>query len=260
MTKIGTVSSIVRYPVKSMAGEAIDSAFVGFAGLFGDRVYSFVQHQGRVGFPWFTIREMEDLVRYKARFVTPGAAEAPINIQTSLSLGVGVTALHPTQDDLDVEVEAPSGARYAIRSPELQAHLEAESDRKISLRYSERSQNDCRPVSIFANATVAALGTEIGMPLDPRRFRANFYVDWDCGEPYYENSLVGRVVRIGERCRVMLTERDPRCKIVTIDPDSGDESPKILRHISSAHQGTAGVYGAVLLEGVVRAGDPIQLD
>ncbi|MET0543786.1 MAG: MOSC domain-containing protein, partial [Variovorax sp.] len=257
MTKIGTVSSIVRYPVKSMAGEIIKSAFVGFAGLFGDRIYAFVQPQRRAGFPWFTIRELEDLVRYKARFVAPAAAEAPVEMQTSLALGVGVTSLYPTENALDVEVEAPTGIRYAIRAPELKVHLETETDRKIELRYSERSQCDCRPISIFANATVSALGGEIGMPLDPRRFRASFYVDWDCGEPYFENSLVGRIIRIGERCRVMLTERDPRCKIVTIDPDTGDESPKILRHISSAHQGTAGVYGAVLLEGVVRAGDPI---
>jgi hypothetical protein len=37
MERIGTVETICRHPVKSMAGEDVAQAFVGFAGLMGDR-------------------------------------------------------------------------------------------------------------------------------------------------------------------------------------------------------------------------------
>jgi uncharacterized protein len=54
-------------------------------------------------------------------------------------------------------------------------------------------------------------------------------------------------------------ERDPRCKMITLDPDTGREDARVLRHIMKAHDGTAGVYAAVLVEGVVRKSDPILL-
>ena len=259
MIKVGSVSSIVRYPVKSMAGETIDAGFFGFSGLFGDRSYAFTQQNGRPGFPWFTIRQMEDLVLYKAQFRHPDAIRWPVDLQASLTLGPGVAPLFPEQEAFDVEVEAPSGEHFYIRDAALKSHLESQTGETLSLRFSERSFYDCRPVSIFANASLSELESQIGIPLDKRRFRANLYIDWDNAMPFYENGLIGQVLQVGERVKFMLTERDPRCKIVTIDPDTADETPQILRHISNAHSGTAGVYGAVLLEGVIRTGDPIHL-
>lgn len=259
MTRIGTVSSIVRYPVKSMAGEAIESGYIGYAGLYGDRVFAFVRDGGRKGFPWFTIRELEELALYKARFVKRAAMDAPPDSDVSLKLGVGVAALYPPESEFDVEVETPTGERTSIKEPGLKSHLEEESETTLTLRFSERSLCDCRPISIFATTSLRQLETEIGLTLDRRRFRANLYVEWDSPEPFYENSLIGRTLAIGERARLAVTERDPRCKIITIDPDTADESPKILRHVVSAHGGFAGVYAAVLREGVVKAGDTIEL-
>jgi uncharacterized protein len=51
MERIGTVETICRYPVKSMAGEEVAQAFVGFAGLMGDRAFAFVRTAGPKGFP-----------------------------------------------------------------------------------------------------------------------------------------------------------------------------------------------------------------
>lgn len=259
MIKVGSVSSIVRYPVKSMAGEAIDAGFFGFSGLFGDRSYAFTHKNGRRGFPWFTIRQMEDLVLYKARFRNPDAIRWPVDLEASLAIGAGVAPLFPDEEAFDIEVEAPSGERFPIRAAELKAQLESETGEELSLRFSERSLYDCRPVSIFANVSLSELESEIGIRIDKRRFRSNLYIDWDNVMPFYENGLIGQILQVGDRARFMLTERDPRCKIVTIDPDTADECAQILRHISGAHKGTAGVYGAVLLEGVVRSGDPIFL-
>jgi uncharacterized protein YcbX len=58
---------------------------------------------------------------------------------------------------------------------------------------------------------------------------------------------------------ISILERDPRCKMITLDPDGGEPSPEVLRTVARAHEGMAGVYGAVLVEGTLRRGDPIEL-
>jgi MOSC domain-containing protein YiiM len=47
--------------------------------------------------------------------------------------------------------------------------------------------------------------------------------------------------------------------MITLDPDTGQAERRVLHHVSKSHGGTAGVYAAVLVEGVVGKGDPIWL-
>ena len=55
---VGTLVGIRRYPVKSMAPEAIERVEVGWHGIAGDRRWAFVRaDQQRNGFPWLTLRE-----------------------------------------------------------------------------------------------------------------------------------------------------------------------------------------------------------
>ena len=98
-----------------------------------------------------------------------------------------------------------------------------------------------------------------GLALDPRRFRANFYVRWECDEPFYENQLVGRALRIGEDVTVQVVKKDGRCVMITLDPETAARSPVVLEKVAREHDGCAGVYGAVLREGIVRADDPVYL-
>ena len=257
MEPIGTLAAVWRYPVKSMAGEEVAQAFVGYGGLLGDRAFAFIREGGMRGFPWHTAREQEDLVTYRPRFrqSTDGLAD----IDFSLALGPGVNPLLPAVGAFDVEVATPDGRVLPLRSAELAAELARRSGAPLTLHSSERSLADCRPISLLGNATVRGLAAEIGRPLDPRRFRANFYADWLDDRPFREDELVDRTLRVGDKLLITVLERDPRCKMITIDPDTGDTAPEIHRHVMVAHGGMAGIYAAVLREGVVRAGDPVHL-
>ena len=51
----------------------------------------------------------------------------------------------------------------------------------------------------------------------------------------------------------------PCCKMITLDPDTAEANPEILRRVARGHDGKAGVYGAVLVEGMVHQGDEIAL-
>jgi hypothetical protein len=211
------------------------------------------------GFPWHTAREQENLVTYRARLQQGGGTNSLSEIDFALALGPGVNPILPGAAELDVEVATPEGRVWPIRSPELAAELEQRGGAALTLHASERSLSDCRPISLFGNATARGLAAELGRPIDRRRFRANFYVDWIDDRPFREDTLVGQTLQVGDRLRLALLERDARCKMITIDPDTGETAPEIHRHVLNAHQGMAGVYAAVLREGVVRRGDPIYL-
>src|SRR6267143_959480 len=115
---------------------------------------------------------------------------------------------------------------------------------------------DCRPISLFSLQTARQLGEEVGAVLDKRRFRANVYLDLGTGSGFSENEFVGRKLRIGSQVVVSILDRDPRCQMITLDPDTTAADPEVLRRVARGHDGTAGVYGAVLAEGTIRAEDP----
>ena len=56
-----------------------------------------------------------------------------------------------------------------------------------------------------------------------------------------------------------MVNRDTRCKMITLDPDSAEANPEVIKTVSHAHEGTAGVYGAVIVEGTIHPGDEIAL-
>jgi uncharacterized protein YcbX len=74
-----------------------------------------------------------------------------------------------------------------------------------------------------------------------------------------EDEFVGRTLQIGNKVVIALTDRDPRCKMITLDPETGQANPEVMRRVARAHDGKAGVYGVVLVEGTIRAGDPVKL-
>jgi hypothetical protein len=58
---------------------------------------------------------------------------------------------------------------------------------------------------------------------------------------------------------IAVTDRDPRCKMITLDPNTAEAKPELLRTVRDSHEGKAGLYGAVLVKGTVRPGDEIRL-
>jgi hypothetical protein len=79
------------------------------------------------------------------------------------------------------------------------------------------------------------------------------------GAGFAEDDFVGRRLRIGSTTTVMVLERDPRCKMISLDPDTGEHNPKVSRKVAQAHGNFAGIYCAVLVEGVLKKGDFIEL-
>jgi len=260
MGVVGRVESVWRYPVKSMGGEKLESAFVGFAGLYGDRIFAFHNSAAVAGFPFLTGREHAAMLPHRPRFRHRDKATSPPNLAAAQHLAPGVTPLYASLGDLAVDVETPGGPVLALESSELLERLARfEGAGQLRLLKSERALTDCRPLSLISTQTVDALGTEIGASLDGRRFRANVYLDLGVEAAHAEDTFIGKRIKIGPKAIFAVLERDPRCRMITLDPDDGHASPEILECVAKRHQGRIGVYAAVLVEGTIRPDDEVLL-
>ncbi len=260
--QIGTIESIWRYPVKGMCGEEIPHTYTAFTGLMGDRIYGVVAADGDPGHPWHTGRNQEEFVLYKARYKSGEDLLLPPQLDATYSeWEPGIDPIYPDSDAFKVNVETPDGVTYNdIEDPVFISDLEKLTGRSLRIHFTQRGQFDARPVSIISLSTAARLGEELEMNIDKRRFRANFYVEWDNqDDPFYELSLVGKTLKIGEWLEVVIVERDPRCEMITLDPDTAEATPKLLQHLARKHEGDAGVFAAVLQRGRVNKGDKIFL-
>jgi uncharacterized protein len=231
---IGRVLGIWRYPVKSMAANALTEADVSWHGVAGDRRWGFVRDGVvRSGFPWFTLRERNDLNRYVPAFVDP------------------------TQPDKSVtRVRTPSGVEYDITDPALATEL---SPNPLRLIKQDRGIFDTFPLSLITAQTITRLGEMTDETLQVERFRPNLLIDAYESTPFCEDTWVGRVLRIGGM-RMRVDKRDGRCAVITIDPQSSKRNPEILGVVARERDGCIGVYGTTVEPGRIRVNDEVLID
>jgi hypothetical protein len=234
MTAVATIRRLARYPVKSMRGEDLSSIEIGLQGVPEDRRYAFVQAGSRSVFPWLTARELPALLQYRPFF---GDEDRPRLL-----------------------VATPEDAELPVDSDDLRRALEERSGRALFLLRDYRGNYDVSNVSIISLGTVAHVAAASGTEPNQNRFRANFYVETESGEPFAEEQWVGRVLRLGERARVAVTEPDVRCVMITLDPAGGPAAPEVLRAVAQGNGNRAGVYGVVLTPGQVREGDRVTVE
>jgi MOSC domain-containing protein len=258
---IGTVESLWRYPVKSMAGEAMTEAFMGFSGFYGDRCFAFKNSAARKGFPYLSATAQQQMLRYRPRFRFPEKAAKPPNLIEAMSIAPGATPANPDPQDLTIDVVTPSDAVVPLDDPALMEMLVEglRGENQLTLVRSDRALTDCRPVSLISLQTIKQVEAESGIPMDKRRFRSNIYLNLTSGDGFAEDTLLGRKLRIGSSATILVLERDPRCKMISLDPDTSKHNPEVLRKLADAHDAFAGVYGAVLVEGILKNGDPVEV-
>ena len=261
MTTIGAVESIWRYPIKSMSGEEMTEAFMGFSGFYGDRCFAFKNSTARKGFPYLNATVQEQMLRYRPQFRHAERAAKPPNLTEAMSIAPGVTPANADPEDLMLDVVTPSGAVIAVDDPALIEMLYEglRGENHLTLVRSDRALTDCRPVSLISLQTVRQVEAELGFSVDKRRFRANVYLNLASDSGFAEDELVGRRLRIGSSAEVMVLERDPRCKMISLDPDTGEHNPEVFRKVAQEHAAFAGVYCAVLVEGILTKSDSIEL-
>ena len=234
MSDLGRVAGLWRYPVKSMAAEALEAVDVSWAGLAGDRRWAFIRPGlERSAFPWLTIREQPRLRHYVPRFAEPERPDAS-----------------PTL------VRTPEGEEIDVADPALAAAL----GDGVRLIKQNRGVFDWLPLSLISTDSIGRVGALVARELEVQRFRPNLLVEpADGAEAFPEDGWLGRTLRIGG-LRMRVDERDPRCVMVNVDPGTDEREPAILKAIARERETCLGVYGSTVRPGRVAVGDPVVLE
>lgn len=225
------MGSLHRYPVKSMAGETVEVLACDERGGVGDRAWALRTASGRIGSGKRTRRfePVDGLLRLRAH----------------------------TEDGVPV-VTLPSGESFPVSDPGAAAALTDHLGVEVTLaRESDVDHFDDGPVSVLAQASVEALGGELGAEVASARFRPNVLVE---GWPAFaEDQLVGRTLRVGGVV-LEVTMRSPRC--VMVDMESADLPPQtgVLRAAGRANSACLGVIARVVEPGRIQVGDRVVVE
>lgn len=241
MRYIGNLKSIYRYPVKGMRGQQVDRNLLNWQGLSGDRRFAFMeQGDDQSGFPWLTGREKDRMVLYRPAFIAD-EVEGPPRI---------------------VIVETPGGAQVALDDTRLTEELGKMFGKPPQLVRIKRGCFDSMPVSLISQVTIANIGAEVGMELEERRFRPNLVLELRPGIDFTEDDLLGHLLVFGEADdapRVRLNRQNARCVMITLNPETGERTPKILKAVAQGRANCAGVYGSTETPGELVEGAPVYL-
>jgi uncharacterized protein len=239
MIQVGHVCELVRYPVKSMAGSATESAYLGWHGLDGDRRFAFRRLGDTSGFPWLSASRLPELLLYH-----------PFGLDDR------------TGEPLPTHVRTPTGTSVELQSAELQSEIAERFGSGVELMQLKHGIFDDAVVSVISLATIAGIGGEAGVDLDRRRFRANIVLETRDRAPFHDDEWVGGTLVFGNReprPAVRVTRRDVRCMMINLDPNTGRQDARVLKTVVRLNENNAGVYGTVVQTGTIRVGDPVSL-
>ena len=249
------ITAIHATPVKSLGLARLESAHITHRGIADDRRFLLMDSEGRV----VTQRQIGRLTQVSAEY----SAE-----EDDLRLTFPDGSVVSGQPRPGKETATVLWGRVVSGVEIMGGWSEALSDfcgAKLTLMKS-RNQGQCfdeYPVSLISEATIDYLSGLTGgeKEFEVERFRPTLLIG-GC-EAHEEDSWLGKGLMIGDRLRLRLISRDPRCAITTLDPKTGERDFDTLRLIlsyrPSRRAAYLGVYGIVEATGGVSVGDEIVL-
>jgi uncharacterized protein YcbX len=245
------IQSIYRYPVKGLSPQALQrAALKPGETLPADRLYAI--ENGPSGFD-----PAAPAYFPKQRFLMLMGNERLAALRTDYNEESHTLVIH---------WEGREAARGDLRSEEGRLAIEAFFRRFMPkelrgppkvLFGDEHSFSDVakKVVSIINLASVAAVETAIGAPVNPLRFRGNVYVE---GWPAWrEFDLLERELSLGG-ARVKVVKRIVRCAATEVDPATGIRDLAIPRTLMrSFGHADCGVYAEVMAAGEIAIGDRV---
>jgi len=239
LIEIGHVEAIYRYPVKSMRGERLEDANLGWQGLDGDRRLAFRRIDDCSGFPWLTAGKLPDLVLF-----TPQRHD------------------HGAPEKLPTHIRTPDGQELPVFGEDLAAEVGRRHNSPVQMMQLKQGIFDEASLSVITSDTVREISRLVGRDLDVRRFRPNVVVRLRRPVPFQEDNWLGGVLSFGEEdngSAIAVTLRDERCSMVNLDPDSAESAPEVMKAVVRANRNYAGVYGTVIRSGRLAVGQIVFL-
>jgi hypothetical protein len=281
-TEIGAVVSLWRYPVKSMLGEALQTAQVREHGLLGDRAYALVDRaDGKVATAK-NPRKWPTLFACRAAFMESSGSRGEVPpVSMTLPDGTVVTSEQPDVNQTlskalnrEVALAITEGGQVAgvqssvpdvwtAQAEEYWPDIEGLDYRDTVTDFTLPAGTffDCATVHLLTTATLDRLRDAYPHgQFEVQRFRPNIVVETAGGEPsFVEDTWVGHTLAIGDEVRLRITGPCGRCVMTTLAQGALPRDPEILRTAVQYHLGQVGVYAAVVRSGTIRHGDRVRL-
>jgi len=252
LIEIGQVEAIFRYPVKSMGGERLEAANLGWHGLDGDRRLAFRRmddnDKDRSGFPWLSASKLPGLLLFTPHRNKDADADSAHG-----------------DPHLPTHIRTPDGEEMPVFGDDLAKEVGRRYGAPVQMMQLKHGIFDEASISVIASDTVREISRLAGRSPDVRRFRPNVVVRLLRPVPFQEDEWLGGVLSFGKKDdddapAITVTMRDVRCSMVNLDPDSASSAPEMLKAVVHAHQNTAGIYGAVTRIGRLEVGQTILLN
>src|SRR5262249_7891708 len=170
----GHVEAIFRYPVKSLDGEQLEVATMGWHGLEGDRRLAFRRVDDRSGMPWLTASKLPELLLFAPQRREDGA-----------------------QGDFPTHIRTPDGEEMAVFGENLATEVGRRYGAPVQIMQLRHGIFDEASISVIASDTVRKIGRLAGRSLDLRRFRPNVVVRLLRSVPFQEDEWLGGVLSFG---------------------------------------------------------------
>jgi uncharacterized protein YcbX len=244
-------------PVKAMGMVELERAWVGSAGIEGDRSFAVVDAAGHV-----VNGKREPRLATIRPQVDPGAGELALRFPD----GSRVAAPLRYGPSIDARFSGRELAGRLVEGPWADA-ISAWVDQPLRLVTIDQAGSgpDRGPtvtlLSVDALRSLADAGGS-GVPLDHRRFRMTFGLRGI--DAFAEDAWVGRRVRVGG-ATIEVTGNVGRCAVTTRDPDTGESTFDTLRvlqetrgEVWTTERLPCGVWARVVDPGAISLGDPVE--
>jgi uncharacterized protein len=116
---------------------------------------------------------------------------------------------------------------------------------------------DDSPISLILDCWLDEVSAHVGYPVEPERFRPNFFVRTSPAFTAPEDALNGAELLLGS-ARLRVRYPIERCVAVTYDPAGGPSDARILRYVAQHRAAWMGVYCDVLEPGRAQIGDELR--
>lgn len=234
-TPVGTVRALYRYPVKSTAGQALDTADVTPDGLRHDRRWAAYTDDGGISSGKRTRRFR------------------PV---------IGLMQWHSRVEDGDdvPSLVSPEGLRYRVDDPAASEALSTAFGQRLRLRPETTVQHhDESPLHLLTTSSLAALEGAVAAAVDERRFRANIVIDTGAEPLFLEDGWTGADLVVGAEVILHLGPGMSRCVMVDQAQAGIAAHPHVLRTLGACHDVQLGLQASARRTGTVRVGDVVSL-
>ncbi|WP_261131201.1 MOSC domain-containing protein [Bacillus sp. Marseille-Q3570] len=228
----GTVTDLIRYPVKSMQGEFLSAVRVHEYGVGGDRVFAW-EKSDKPG-NHLTIPDSPFLLDYDVKLEEEGTL-----------------------------VFIKDGQRFEQDDMNVQKDLEDKAGMSISLVHTDPDSTGPSywdsPLLLTSKESLKELKKLCNREeMDMLRFRPNLVMDFGEAKPFAEESWIGKDIKINDV--ILHVEKGcERCAYVNVDSKTQEVDTNVLKTVVKENKQIFGVYASVKKTGTINIDDPIEV-